>query len=76
MLYRVEQTPDGVKRIPVFSDADMDVIKAHKVDAVRDAHAAGKSRPEMGITSRTCTYPVDAQGRPQADGSTCDELDL
>ena len=73
VLYRVE----GEVRIALFSDQDEDVVRAHKIDAVRDAHAAGQARPELVMTCRTCTYPnVSKTGQGLALDSTCDEADL
>ena len=68
-------TGTGEARQPLCSDEDLDVVRAHKVDAVRDAFARGMARPELSITCRETSHPVDKNGKLLADGSTCEETD-
>jgi hypothetical protein len=42
------------------------------VQAVERAGSGGDFR----IVKRTCTYPLDKAGKPQAMGSTCDEEEV
>lgn len=76
VLYRRE----GVDKIPVMSDHDLDVVKQAKVNAVADALRNGQARPDLGITDRKVTYPLSygKDGKPvrQAMGSTCEETEL
>jgi len=65
----------GPDRTPVCSDEDWDVIRAHKVDHVRDAFARGKARPVYSITRRETSHPL-VNGSPQANGSTCEEHEV
>ena len=70
VLYQGEG--DNVKAL--FSDVDLDVVKAHGVETVRSAMVNGKARPVLSITSRTCKYPLGPKGERLALGSTCDEV--
>ena len=72
VLYRVE----GDARVPLFSDADLDVVQAHRVEEIRNAISSGRARPQLVITRRDCTYPLGKTGEPLAVGSTCDETDV
>ena len=72
VLYR----QDGDARQALFSDPDLDLVRAHKVDETRAALAAGKARPVLFVTRRDCVYPVGASGAPMAAGSTCDETEV
>lgn len=65
----------GPDRQPICSDEDMDVIRAHKVDFVRDAFTRGMARPELSITCRHTSHPL-VKGVPQANGSICEEVEV
>lgn len=74
VLYRVE----GEKRVPLFSDADAEVVQSMRRDTIKYAVVGGLARPELVVTRRKCTYPKgrDAKGVAIAEGSTCEETDL
>jgi len=69
-------TGAGVDRQPLCSDEDLDVVRAHKVDAIRDAFRRGMARPELSITCRDTAHPIGKHGELLVAGSTCDEYDV
>lgn len=60
----------------LFSDEDLDVVKAHRIDEIRERIRTGRARPTLRIVERICTYPLSAAGVPQALGSTCQETEV
>jgi len=67
---------NGDNRQPLFSDPELDVVMMHRLDELRAHLRAGYARPELTVTCRECTYPLDASGNVRAQGSTCDETDV
>lgn len=72
VLYRVE----GDKRVPLLSDPERGVVEYHRLDELRRANVEGRPRPQLVMTRRECTYPLNEAGERQALGSTCEETDL
>jgi len=66
---------DGDDSVPLMSDQDLDVAKAAKIEAIRDAAKNGRARPDLFIVDRKCVYPL-RNGKRQAQGSTCDESEV
>jgi hypothetical protein len=67
---------DGEKTQGVFSHASKNVVAA-KLDQLEIAAAEGGPKaPNYQIVKRVCTYPLDADGQPGTQGSTCAETVL
>jgi hypothetical protein len=66
----------GEGRQALFSDPDLDVVRAHRIDELKKALMMGYSRPEYSITSRTITHDLDKAGKPLIMSGKCVEADL
>jgi hypothetical protein len=66
----------GESRQALFSDPELEVVKAHRIDELRGALRAGYARPEYTVTCRTITSVVDKDGKVQVAGATCDETEV
>ena len=60
----------------LFTDAELDVVKARKVAEIERAAREGRERPELRVVKRVCQFPLDKVGKPQALGSTVEETEV
>jgi hypothetical protein len=67
---------EGDAQQGVFSDEDLDVVKAHRIEEIRNRLANGRARPKLRIIERVCTYPVNAEGVAQGQGSSVVETEV
>lgn len=61
---------------PLLSDHELEVIQHEKMQQIRLAREGGRGRPDLRITKRKCTYPLSADGKRMALGSTCVETEV
>jgi hypothetical protein len=61
---------------PIFSHANLELVKHVMFEEVRKAIASGRAEPALSMSKRTCTYPLNASGERQAIGSTCEEEEV
>lgn len=66
----------GDTLVPLFSDQDEDVVRAQKTRVIVEAQQGGQPRPDLVIIKRVCTYPLGAEGKRLAEGSTAEETEL
>jgi hypothetical protein len=67
---------DSEHKVPLFSDAELELVQHRRHTALHDALAAGYARPTFSIGCRTVVYPLSAAGKRQALGSTCEEAEV
>jgi hypothetical protein len=70
------RTREGDVEQGLFSHPSESVARHKRDSLLVAAHEAGRPAPNIELVKRVCAYPLDGNGKPMANGSTCDEAVL